>query len=149
MNARNLKVVFVALVLCTFTAAAFAAEAPGLKAKIPFDFMVNGQSYPAGEYVVNVRGAIGRGVAMLSGPDGNFLTLVNAITWDGPTRQGTPYLTFHGYENRYFLRNMWTGTWGVGLEFPRSREEKEILNALRSKAPSQLAQVKMVAVAGH
>jgi hypothetical protein len=149
MNARNLKVVVFGVLVVVFAAAAFAAEGYKVKANVPFDFVVNGQSYPAGQYLLTVNSSMFHNAVLILGPEGNALAFVHTTSWDVPSSDSKPYLVFRGYNDRYFLNSLYTGTLGVGVQFPRSREEKEIVATLRAKTPTQVAQVRTITIAAQ
>jgi hypothetical protein len=89
-----------------------AARAGTLEVTVPFSFMVQGQSFPAGEYRVTTEGAL---VAIrgerTSQPSRFFL----AMPATGVAPAGDhPALTFRRYENQYRLADIWeSGSYGV------------------------------------
>jgi hypothetical protein len=121
MNLRTLAALAVGLA----AAGALSAQSVTLRAKIPFGFVVNGKSLPAGEYTV--RQANFPGTMIISGVDHS----VGAVTLVSPTsapsaRHETARLVFDGYGGRYFLSQIWTdGT--RGSQIPVARSERELV----------------------
>jgi hypothetical protein len=82
-----------------------SARASTVEVKVPFPFVVRGQTLPAGRYSVNDDG----GVVQIRGEKGNhaivyFLT----IPADGHDPAGnTPALTFRRDEHQYRLTGIW------------------------------------------
>ena len=71
-----------------------------LKAQVPFDFVVNGKTIPAGQCLIqsvdNIR-------TVLSISNGNRHDLVFPIGDQSPTASKKTVLVFHRYGDRYFL----------------------------------------------
>jgi hypothetical protein len=149
MNARNLNVMVFAALVFVFATAAVAAEGYTIRVNVPFDFVLDRTAYPAGHYQLSVNNTPFRNLVLIMGPDGNSLAMVNAMNWEGPSSDARPHLVFRGYNGRYFLGSVWTGSMGVGVQFPRSREEKRIMAALRGNNPTQVAQIRTITVAGQ
>ena len=80
------------------------AQSNGVRAKVPFNFVAFGQTFPAGEYrmiarsrQVNIRNAQGRMIG---------IALANEIS--GRSAGDNGRLIFHCYGNRCFLSEIWT-----------------------------------------
>ena|SRR5260370_125331 len=92
---------------------------------IPFDFIVNGKTLPAGRYAVQ-KALPNAGTALYIGDVGNndlgtsFMTN-SAVALEAPNRAE---LIFHHYGSTYFLSEVWTGTNTIGYRLPRSRAER-------------------------
>ena len=103
-------VVAAALVLCG-SGRAMASE---MEVNIPFAFMVQQQSMPAGAYRV-VRETDDPSVVMIRGEKGNKASMV-AMTRPAPGHDpagNKPSLTFKRVENQYQLSDIWdSGTAG-------------------------------------
>ena len=86
-------------------AAAGTARADSLDVKIPFSFVVHGQTLPAGEYRVETEGPI----VMLRGEHGNRTSIVFAtMRAEGRDPAGdAPALTFTKRETQYRLTDIW------------------------------------------
>jgi hypothetical protein len=88
--------------------AGVASAADVLEAKIPFPFVVNGKSFPAGEYTIE-RANGGSSVLLIRGDHGNrTAAFVGTRPADehAPTSQ-MPSLQFKKHENGYRLTAVW------------------------------------------
>jgi hypothetical protein len=120
---KTLTLFAVALALLVTTAA--SAQTIRLKAEIPFGFIVNGATLPAGEYFVtsvDVRGEV-LSISDLNSHHNNLI-LSNSCT----SLKVAPKtkLVFHRYGDRYFLNQIWIAGNDSGRELPTSRREKEV-----------------------
>ena len=86
-------------------AAAGTARADSLDVKIPFSFVVHGQTLPAGEYRVETDGP----VVMLRGEHGNKTSIIfTTMRAEGRDPAGdAPVLTFTKGESQYRLADIW------------------------------------------
>jgi hypothetical protein len=90
-----------------------------IKANIPFEFSVDGKTFPAGKYrLVSVSPE----VLQLRDAEGRFLTgvLTNSVeTLDAP---GNPKLRFYGEDGRYVLTEVWPADGSIGqqLHLPKT-----------------------------
>ena len=103
------KSVILAGVFLLFAGAnANAALLDVLEVKVPFPFVVNGQSFPAGRYSVE-RDDLTSSVLLLRGENGNHAAaFVSTVPAGGQDPAGrVPVLTFKRYENQYRLSNVW------------------------------------------
>ena len=111
--------------LLLFAASAAHAQPPPLRARIPFDFIVNGKTLPAGEYRV-----------------GRFMSASAFSVSSEETKQTASFLTspvhspsgvrpatliFHRYGRQYFLYQVWTDDPHYGVEVPKSKLERELI----------------------
>ena len=124
---KNLRSVLSVLsVLAVFLLATPArAQQNGVKADVPFDFVVGNRAYPAGEYTLK---------AALN--DSHIVRIENmnevsaAFTQSNPCSKGQPSketkLVFHRMGGHYFLYQVWTAGYTTGREFPKGRIEVEL-----------------------
>ncbi len=89
-------------------AAATAAPLDVLEVKIPFSFVVNGQSFPAGHYMVE-RDDSATSVLLIRGEKHNHAaTFVATLPAGGHDPLGTaPALAFTRDGNQYRLQSVW------------------------------------------
>ena len=94
----------------------------GVKAKVPFRFVVADKTLPEGEYLLSsardevfVQDSAGKRVAMV---------LTNAVS--GRTVGKAGEVVFECYADRCFLSQVWTPGQNTGRELLRSRLEAEI-----------------------
>jgi hypothetical protein len=101
------------------------AQQNGVKADVPFDFVVGNRAYPAGEYILKVALTDG-GVIRIE----NTNEVSAAFTSSNPCSKGMPSaetkLVFHRMGGHYFLYQMWTAGNRTGREFPKGRIEVEL-----------------------
>jgi hypothetical protein len=85
--------------------AAGAARADTLDVKVPFPFIVHGQTLPAGDYRVETDGP----VVLLRGEHGNKTTIIfTTMPADGQDPAGeAPVLIFRRGETQYRLADIW------------------------------------------
>jgi len=85
--------------------AAGAARADTLDVKVPFPFVVHGQTLPAGDYRVETEGP----VVFLRGEYGNKTTVIfTTLPAGGQDPAGdAPVLTFRKDETQYRLADIW------------------------------------------
>jgi hypothetical protein len=113
--------------LAIVLAAPVSAQTLSLRVSIPFDFVVGGNTLPAGDYLVSQVNAE------------RFLTVRNVssdamptvITPSMPGHAAVPgeaALTFHRYGGDYFLAEIWDGYTGQGRSIWMSRTERETAN---------------------
>lgn len=102
------------------------AQTIRMKADVPFEFIVNGSTLPAGEYTIQSFGAVD-GKTLLVGNAGTHQNAtVNAIGVESRKPAGKTKLVFHRYGNRYFLAQVWIAGNDRGHELPRSHREAEM-----------------------
>ena len=86
---------------------ASAANSEILKVNVPFPFVVNGQSFPAGHYLIEEDSEIGPAVLLIKGmntPSAAFM-LTRPAAGERSSRE--PALLFNRYENQYRLSGVW------------------------------------------
>lgn len=108
------------------------AQAP-LKATIPFDFIVRGQTMPAGEYRLGHFLSSNTLSVCAENTDATVSFFTEPVQTLGVVDSAK--LVFHRYGNRYFLYQVWTGDSRYGLQLPESKLEREM--TARKEAPSK------------
>jgi hypothetical protein len=103
MKTTMMRSAVIATVL--FVGVTGAARAESLDVKIPFAFVVHGQTLPAGEYRVETDGPI----VLLRGEHGNRTSIIfTTMPAAGHDPAGdTPVLTFTHGETQYRLADIW------------------------------------------
>jgi hypothetical protein len=106
-----------------------------LDAKIPFDFSVGKQSFPAGNYTL--KPALNH-TMLLRNQTGQFLATIdsNYVESKGATKSK---LVFNGYSGRYFLAQIWEQGNNTGQQVIKSPVEIEI-----AQNPPGLTDVRLV-----
>lgn len=100
----------------------------GVRADIPFDFVVGTKTLPKGTYTVKLL-ETSQNVLVIRGQDNNEAAFAGSITVSAEdTEDNSPKLTFHRYGNRYFLSQVWSGARLAGQELRKSPQEREHLS---------------------
>jgi hypothetical protein len=102
-----------------------SAQDTPVTTNVPFDFIINGATIPAGKYtiqrvdnqgkVLSIRSLAGRSVSTF---------MANYKRSAGPCPQTK--LVFHSYGDRYFLAEIWVRGELTGRQIPTSAREKEM-----------------------
>jgi hypothetical protein len=126
MERKTLSTMVAASLLVILAAASVSAGGPAkITAKVPFAFSVGGKSLPEGDYTFYQRTDW---VVEILGPTGkSFVSRV--LPGTSEVRDGEVKITFHRYDDQYFVSEVFDGTGRTGLKFPVSRQEKEKLTA--------------------
>ena len=98
-----------AILLCAGGTAQAAME-PLVKANVPFDFVVNGQTMPAGRYRIE-RDDLSPSLLLIRGDQkGNHNAVFVLTVADGGRNPAAdkPVLTFNHIENTYQLAGVWS-----------------------------------------
>jgi hypothetical protein len=133
----NTRLVLIIAILGVTCLPAFSAC--GLRVNVPFTFNAREEFMAAGTHRLDCASVPGPGNMILHSVDQGSAILLPTYPDDWPSRQfvhnGTAYLIFHRYGNRYFLSYAWV----PGLEFvrkvPMSKTEKELA---RAGSPAQV-----------
>jgi hypothetical protein len=104
------------------TASAYAQTA--LQANVPFNFIVAGNTLPAGEYTIRSLDTNARVLVIRGSDESQKMVMANSCASAKPS--DTTKLVFHRYGDRYFLSQIWTAGNSSGAELPPSRRESEV-----------------------
>lgn len=110
--------------LLALSAVATVHAQPPLKATIPFDFIVNGATLPAGEY--RVGHFLSSNALSMRAENTDAMASFFTQPVQTPGLVDSAKLVFHRYGNRYFLYQVWTGDSHNGLQVPQSKLEREM-----------------------
>jgi hypothetical protein len=102
------------------------AQTIKVKASVPFDFIVNGQTLPAGQYTVDSFGVMDGKTLMLRNGDAKQNLIVQAISTESLKPSEKTKLVFHRYADRYFLAEVWVEGNDLGHQIAKSSREKEL-----------------------
>jgi hypothetical protein len=103
---------------------------PLAEVNIPSAFQTAIQTLPAGTYRIDRESGH---LILLKGPaQAGFVDMHPAVKHRAADHG---YLVFDRYGDKYFLRQIWTAGSTDGLECPKSRGEKESLQATNKHAP--------------
>jgi hypothetical protein len=118
---RNFLLFAAAFALLVTTAA--SAQTIGLKVNVPFSFIVNHATLPAGEYSVD---SLGDRVLAIRGLTSKTTNLVISNSCEMLKPAGQTKLIFHRYGDRYFLNQIWVAGMDAGHQIPVNSREKEV-----------------------
>ena len=120
---KNLRSVLFVLAAILLVPAA-RGQQNGVKADVPFDFVVGNRAYPAGEYTL--RAALNDSIIRIE----NMNEGAAAFTQSNACAKAVPStetkLVFHRMGGHYFLYQVWTAGDLTGREFPKGRVEVEL-----------------------
>jgi hypothetical protein len=101
------------------------AQETGVKANIPFNFVVGNQMLPAGEYTIMNQGAVNQTVLIRSDEQKAVMfSLIQPCSSSQPSAKTK--LVFHALGGRYFLYQIWTQGNYAGRQIPKSQAEVEL-----------------------
>jgi hypothetical protein len=124
-----------ALLLVAASSAAMGQTKPGdVMADVPFSFVVAGQQFPAGHYIVTQQGDVCLRI-FNSQHQGVYVPTHDS----GRSASDGSKLVFHRYGDTYFLSAVWVTGKTIGRELYRSRAERE---AAMHKTEMELAVVR-------
>jgi hypothetical protein len=129
------------LVACALTMGSFAStQSAAAQSKeavasvtIPFAFQNGDQHMPAGVYRIDRPSSA---ILQLRSPHANGYALIHPALVSKAPERGK--LVFARYGNKYYLRQVWTAGSREGIECPKSRSEKETLQAVNKEPPSSV-----------
>ena len=118
------RIAMMSLILVLFGSVliANAQTANFITAKIPFEFYIQGERMPAGEYRVATYGA--NGLLQFTCHSGNKIMATASIEAGERHVSGSPLLAFHQYGDTYFLSIVSFGTGGLKA-LPMTGAERE------------------------
>jgi hypothetical protein len=117
-----------------------------VEAKIPFEFVVSGKVLPDGAYVAT-RGTSGL-LTIRSLAGGNaVLALATYARSNTPRKEAT--MVFDRVGDRYFLTQIWEPGNDAGVQFPRSKMEKELIKRTLASGGQHQAEPELVYVTGR
>lgn len=115
-----------ALLLGFVSIYARAENVPFLKVSIPFDFTVDNQTLPAGDYTVSDWAIHPRTVIWLQSSDGKHVAAVATHSSYAPRPSAITKLIFQHVGSEYFLSQIWTLGETTGRELPHNERAKEL-----------------------
>jgi hypothetical protein len=122
----------IGLGLLLATASAYA-QTGVVKANVPFNFIVNKNQLPAGEYRIQPVGVNATAMTIQS-PDGNVIQMFLPNSCSSREAQKTTKLVFHRYGAQYFLAQIWKSGNDRGQELPVSDRESEVALDFRAQS---------------
>jgi hypothetical protein len=97
------------------------AQRGGVRAKVPFNFVVSGKTFPAGEYTMIAASHQVR----IEDSEGRLIAMVLANDISGRTAGANGRIIFHCYPDRCFLSELWSPAQENGRRLFTSRTEAD------------------------
>ena len=94
-----------------------------LKVRVPFNFTVGTQTFPAGEY--SLKPLLPHTMS-LRNQAGQILTNINTNSVESTDVPKSVKLVFNGYDGHYFLAQIWKEGDNIGRELTKSPAEVEM-----------------------
>jgi len=105
-----------------FLAASTQAQQTGVKANIPFDFVVNNHTYPAGEYTLKGV-SVDSPMLRIDNAQGDASVVSLTIPCNRPWPADSTKLVFHRVGDTYFLSQLWIEGYNYGRSFSEGHQE--------------------------
>lgn len=102
------------------------AQTISLKADIPFKFVVNDKTMPAGQYSLASLNSLDDRNLVLASADNKQHMLINANSAASLQPSQQTRLIFEKYGDRYFLSQIWVAGNDAGHALRQSKREKEV-----------------------
>jgi hypothetical protein len=127
------QVLWMSLVLTIFASAAVSTQAQashGLRANVPFDFVVGETTIPAGHIFVNGVTSGGGGPLAIRNFDQGELAMRNGRPLLASDNPNQCKLVFRRYGSRYYLAQIWIPGYKA-WEVMKSKEERSLEREMR------------------
>ena len=119
------KLMLSTTVLALLVTTAASAQSISVRANVPFSFIVNRITLPAGEYLVESADNQGRALRFAN-LNSQARDLVISNYCGGVAAATQTKLIFHRYGDRYFLKRIWVAGNSAGHELLTSPRETEV-----------------------
>ena len=116
----------IALLLGAFSVYTQAENVPFIRVSIPFDFTVENQTLPAGDYTILDSDVHPQVVVWLQSADGKHTAIVRTYPSYALHPSARTQLIFQRYGGEYFLSQIWTLGSSSGREVQLSNRTKEL-----------------------
>ncbi len=127
---KKALVVFAMATLLITASVGFSYSHPfgfGVRADVPFDFVVGTKTLPKGTYTVKLDDTF-QHLLVITGWDNGEAAFAGSITVAAEDiEDNSPKLIFNRYGDRYFLSQVWSGARLAGQELLKSQQEREHL----------------------
>jgi hypothetical protein len=141
---RNFALLLAVSSLASVLPSQLAAQSFRLRANIPFAFVMDGKTMPAGAYEISA-GTILNGTVLVRNQNSNVAAMAHmmAPTLPGMTETDAAVLTFDRYGDRYFLAQISPGGGETGLELNTAFEEHKALKQETANRPEKVTVLAM------
>jgi hypothetical protein len=114
-------------------AACASAQTLNVKANIPFDFVVDQATLPAGTYAIDELNS-GSPVLVIRGDNGKGSMVAISNHAESLNASADSHLVFHRYGDQYFLAQIWLQGERAGRQFRMNRREAEIASNTQAQS---------------
>jgi hypothetical protein len=126
--------------LLALTAISVSAQSVRSKINIPFNFIVDQKTLPAGEYTVEPNRKDFDRVWLIQRSDSHASVYVMTTPGHASKTQEQVKLVFNKYGAQYFLSQIWTPGGSTGHELTMPRQERELAkNAVKGQTVDLIA----------
>ena len=132
---KRFRIALYAAMLLTTSVLMAQTRVGDVAADIPFPFIVEGQTLPAGHYIVS---RVGDSTLRIQGSM-HLGMFVSANSSQRSASDNSCKLVFHRYGDSYFLSQVWGAGNAHGRELLRSRAERELAAKAASKENTVVA----------
>jgi hypothetical protein len=115
-----------ALSLLLVAGSAFAQSNTEVRVNVPFDFVINKTTMPAGQYQIIKVGTEGTDTIAVRGMNVKAVKMVNTNRDQASKSSDSTKLVFHRLGDRYFLSQIWVEGSDRVRELPKSQLESEV-----------------------
>ena len=120
-----LRKIYLFIVIGFMFCAAASARAQSIRAHIPFDFYVNNQKLPAGDYSISRVSEFNPDLLQVQKRDGTAQSLIWVVRTEKPLRSKQNLLVFNRYGENYFFSQIRVPS-VVNAELRKSRTEIQL-----------------------
>jgi len=139
---KMLVVIFLLAGVANVTVRAQALAEGTIVADVPFEFVVNETTLPAGRYTLRRLDQTEPQSLEIRSANGHKAVLFEAQNAQTPQIPRDPQLVFNKVGDQYFLSQIWANDTNLGYELPRTKAEEELEGkGIQSEHRSILAKV--------
>jgi len=123
------------VVALTITYAAIPVDADSIgsiRVDVPFDFIADHSTLPAGKYTIQSAGATLNGVIRITSDDGKASVFLSTHSAQSLRSKDETVVIFHRYGDQYFLFQIWAVGDTIGSELPKSSVERRTGRAVEA-----------------
>jgi len=102
------------------------AQSVRVTANVPFDFIVNGKTMPAGQYYISTVDAADASALLIRSPQPKSNLMVLSQSVQSLKASADTKLVFHQYGTRYFLSEIWVHGEQSGRQLQKASRENEM-----------------------
>ena len=133
MKKHLLSLMLLLIVIGAGVVSVKAQSSTGIRANVPFDFIVGDQTFKAGKITVRRTLVSGNEPLMISSSDYRTRTSQLTRNLQSTSRSDSAKLVFRRYGDRYYLAQVWTSG-DNGSELSKSRSERALEREMRHLA---------------